>query len=93
MPKGIAYTDGVPDYIRTLNPTKAITMKKPKVNKFLYGWKLYVNYGSGWEYEQFESSFKDMKSCRQAYRENCFYPQKWRRGRETNPEYTEKVTR
>ena len=24
------------------------------INKFLYGWKFYVNYGQGWEYEIFE---------------------------------------
>lgn len=27
-----------------------------KPNKYLYGWKLYVNYGRGWEYETFEEA-------------------------------------
>ena len=29
-----------------------------KINKFLYGWKLSVNYGQGWEYETFEETYK-----------------------------------
>jgi hypothetical protein len=62
---------------------------KKKVNKYLYGWKLYVNYGQGWEYETFEDTFKGYKENRKAYRENCPYPQKWTNGRETNPEYKE----
>jgi hypothetical protein len=58
-----------------------------KVNKYLYGWKLYVNYGSGWEYEQFEATREGYKVNKKAYQENCSYPQKWTRGRETNPEW------
>lgn len=58
-----------------------------KNNKFLYGWKLYVNYGQGWEYEIFEETFKGYKENKKAYAENCTYPQKWSRGRETNPNY------
>ena len=56
-----------------------------RTNKWLYGWKLYVNYGSGWEYETFEATFKEYKENRKAYRDNCPYPQKWSRGRELNP--------
>lgn len=58
-----------------------------RINKYLYGWKLYVNYGSGWEYEQFEETLKGYLANRKAYRENCSYPQKWVRGRELNPAY------
>jgi len=60
---------------------------KKKINKFLYGWKLYVNYGQGWEYETFEATFKGYKENAKMYRENCKYPQKWTRGREENPDY------
>ena len=58
-----------------------------KVNKFLYGWKFYVNYGYGWEYETFETDFKEMLVNKKAYRENCSYPLKVTRGKEDNPEY------
>lgn len=58
-----------------------------RINKYLYGWKLYVNYGSGWEYESFEPTRKEFIENRKAYRENCAYPQKWTRGRELNPEW------
>ena len=58
-----------------------------KNNKYLYGWKLYVNYGQGWEYETFEETLKSYKENVKAYRENCPYPQKWSRGREENPSY------
>lgn len=58
-----------------------------KINKYLYGWKLYVNYGSGWEYEIFEETFKGYKENKKAYIENCNYPQRWSRGREKNPAY------
>lgn len=60
-------------------------MKPPK---YLYGWKFYVNYGAGWEYEVFETTWKGMIENRKAYRENCPYPVKISRGRETNPDYT-----
>ena len=53
------------------------------MKKYIYGWKLYVNYGYGWEYEQFESSREGYQENRRAYRENCTYSQKWVRGRET----------
>lgn len=58
-----------------------------RVNKWLYGWKFYVNYGQGWEYEIFEETFQGMRENRAAYRENCPYPLKITRGRETNPDY------
>lgn len=62
-----------------------------KVNKWLYGWKFYVNYGcgNGWEYENFEETKKGMIENRKAYRENCPYPLKISRGRELNPSYEE----
>ena len=65
-----------------------------KVNKYIYGWKLYVNYGSGWEYEIFEDTREMYRANRKAYRENCKYPQRWTRGREPNPAYvvTDQVT-
>lgn len=58
-----------------------------KVNKYLYGWKLYVNYGQGWEYVGFYTSAKEMREDRKAYRENCGYPLKITRGKEINPDY------
>ena len=61
-----------------------------KINKYLYGWKFYLNYGRGWEYEIFESTHHGMQENRRAYRENCpQYPLKIVRGRETNPDYKE----
>lgn len=62
-----------------------------KNNKYLYGWKLYVNYGNGWEYETFEENFKEYRENKRLYSENCQYPQKWTRGRETNPAYIKEV--
>jgi hypothetical protein len=50
------------------------------------GWKLFVNYGQGWEYEIFESTFKGMLENKRVYEENCSYPQRWKRGYE---EYSE----
>jgi hypothetical protein len=58
-----------------------------KINKFLYGWKLYVNYGQGWEYECFEPTLVGYRENRKEYRNNCSYPQRWTRGRELNPDY------
>ncbi len=55
-----------------------------KKNKWLYGWKLYVNYGQGWEYECFETTREEYIENKKAYREDCPYPQKWTRGREIN---------
>lgn len=61
---------------------------RPKVNKWLYGWKLYVNYGQGWEYETFEATRANYKENKKLYRENCRHPQRWSRGRESNPEWS-----
>lgn len=55
-----------------------------KKNKYLYGWKLYVNYGQGWEYEIFEETFKGYRENKRLYIENCPHPQKWAQGRELN---------
>ncbi|OQB10388.1 MAG: hypothetical protein BWY21_00309 [Parcubacteria group bacterium ADurb.Bin216] len=55
-------------------------IKKP--TKYIYGWKFYVDYGQGWEYEHFEETFKGMKESRRAYIENCKYPLKISKGRE-----------
>lgn len=58
-----------------------------KENKYLYGYKLYVNYGQGWEYELFEDTLKEIKQRVKEYRENTKYPVKASPGRETNPKY------
>jgi hypothetical protein len=58
-----------------------------RINKYLYGWKFYLNYGQGWEYEIFEETYAGMKENRKAYRENCTYPLRISRGRELNPAY------
>jgi hypothetical protein len=60
-----------------------------KENKFLYGYKLYVDYGygHGWEYEIFEETFSEIKKRKKEYLENCNYPLKVSRGREENPRY------
>ena len=66
-----------------------------KNNKYLDGWKLYVNYGQGWEYygqgweyETFEETYKSYRENRKAYQENCTYPQRWtKEGREPNPRF------
>jgi hypothetical protein len=56
-----------------------------KRNKYLYGWKLYVNYGGGWEYELFELTLSEAKQRIREYRENCpQYLIKMSRGRELN---------
>lgn len=61
-------------------------MKKP--TKYIYGFKLFVNYGQGWEYEIFEESRKEILTRVKEYRENCpQYPVKFSKGREPNPEY------
>ena len=56
-----------------------------RINKYMYGWKFYINYGQGWEYEIFEETYKGMKENRKAYLENCQYPLKISKGRELNP--------
>jgi hypothetical protein len=62
---------------------------KKKINKYLYGWKLYVNYGQGWEYEVFEDTRVGYLANKKAYEESCTYPQIWTRSREPNPAYEE----
>lgn len=62
-----------------------------RVNKFLYGWKIYCDYGGGWEYECFETTYNAMKMNRKAYRESSPYPIKIVQGREPNPAYPETV--
>ena len=58
-----------------------------KTNKYLYGWKIYVHYGQGWEYELFETERTEMRARLKEYRENCpQYPVKATRGRELNPD-------
>lgn len=57
-----------------------------KRNKYLYGWKIWVNYGAGWEYECFELTRAAMRENVRAYRQNCPYPIKVTRGRELNTE-------
>jgi hypothetical protein len=58
-----------------------------RINKYLYGWKLYVNYGGGWEYETFQETRAGYIENRKAYKENCLYPQRWSRGRELNNQF------
>ena len=59
------------------------------VNKYIYGFKLEVDYGQGWEYETFETVYSSYKENRRLYKENCKYPQRWTKARELNPNYVE----
>lgn len=61
-----------------------------KNNKYLYGYKILVNYGHGWEYECFELTWKEAKENLRAYRESCCYPVKVVKGRENNLYYVYK---
>jgi len=63
-----------------------------KTNKYLYGWKLWVNYGYSWEYEIFEETWEGKQENHRLYMENCTYPTKWTYTREVNPEYKEATT-
>lgn len=64
-------------------------MKSKRINKFLYGWKILVNYGQGYEYECFELTWKDARENLNAYRQAIpQFPVKIVRGREANPQYT-----
>jgi hypothetical protein len=56
-----------------------------RVNKYLYGWKFYCDYGQGWEYETFEETWKGMKENKRLYLENSPYPLKVSKGRMLNP--------
>lgn len=62
-----------------------------KQNKYLYGYKLSVNYGYGWEYEVFEETLSEIRQRAKEYRENCSYPVRISQGRETNPDYKETI--
>lgn len=55
-----------------------------KKNKYTYGFKIYVNYGYGWEYETFELTWKELRAQVKCYRENCPYPLKYTRARLLN---------
>jgi hypothetical protein len=47
----------------------------------VYGWKVWVNYGQGWEYELFELTASAAIAQKKSYRENCpQYPVKVCRG-------------
>lgn len=62
-----------------------------KQNKYIYGYKLFVNYGYGYEYETWENTLKEAKTQARCYRENCpQYPVKIGKGRELNPLYINK---
>ena len=59
-----------------------------KENKYLYGWKLYLNYGQGWEYTSFDESLTAIKREAKEYRENQpQYARKITQGKEPNPHY------
>lgn len=59
-----------------------------KINKFIYGYKISVNYGQGYEYECFETSFREARERIKEYRSNApQYPVKLSQGREINPDY------
>lgn len=46
-------------------------------------WRLYVNYGQGWEHELDESTRAEMRQRVKEYQENCpQYPVKVEKGRE-----------
>jgi len=60
---------------------------KNRIPKYIYGWKLSVNYGQGFEYETFEDTKEAYKENKRLYSENCHYPQRWTRGKELNPNY------
>jgi hypothetical protein len=47
-------------------------------------WRFYVNYGygHGWEHEHTDTTRADMLVNRKAYRDNCPYPLRIKRGRD-----------
>lgn len=64
------------------------------INKYLYGYKIYVNYGHGhgYEYECYELTHRDMKNQVKCYKDNCpQYAIKVTRGREINPDYVKNI--
>lgn len=51
-----------------------------------YEYRLYVNYGQGWEHEVSDDSISGIRQTTREYRENCpQYPVKWRRVRVDRP--------
>lgn len=58
-----------------------------RINRYVYGWRISVNYGQGWEYEIFETTWREVRARLAEYRANCSYPVKVTRGRELNPAY------
>lgn len=40
-------------------------------------YRLFVNYGQGWEYEVNEETRVEIRKRAKEYRENCSYPVKW----------------
>lgn len=64
-----------------------------KINKYLYGYNISVNYGygHGWEVECFEESYKDARERLREYRENCGYPVRMRAARTPNPRHPDNV--
>lgn len=59
----------------------------PKVNKYLYGYNISVNYGfgHGWEIECFEEHYTEARARVKEYRANCPYPVRMCEAREPNP--------
>lgn len=63
-------------------------MKAKKINKYLYGYKFYVNYGQGYEYEGFCLNRRELKEMIKDYSVNCpQYSIKYNAGRELNPSF------
>jgi hypothetical protein len=54
-------------------------------------WYILVNYGHGWEHETTEDTWKEAKDQIRCYRENCSYPVKARKTRETIPTLPESI--
>jgi len=63
-----------------------------KHNKYIYGWKLYVDYGQGWEWETFECTYRNYRENKKHYELNCRHPQKWVKGRMLNDTPIEDLT-
>lgn len=61
-------------------------MSRAYVRKTVDVWRVYVNYGQGWEHECTELSRADVKVNSKAYRESCPYPVRVRKGRERKEE-------
>jgi len=72
------------DEIERGGKKKMETTKEMKKNKYLYGWKLYSNYGNGWEYQNFYTDRKKLLIDKKNYKENSPYPIKITYGRELN---------